>query len=89
MGTGEVMRLIKEGMERRTPPVKGGRTGKIFYAAQVDVRPPTIVLFVNETRLVSQPYQRWLANVLRDSGFFEEVPIRFLVRERQKNPPRE
>jgi GTP-binding protein len=82
LGTGEVMRLIKDGMERRSPPVKGGRTGKIFYAAQVDVRPPTIVLFVNEARLVSQPYLRWLGNVLRDAGHFEEVPIRFLVRER-------
>jgi GTP-binding protein len=84
LGTGEVMRLVKAAMEKRSPPVKGGRTGKIFYAAQVDVRPPTIVLFVNEARLVSQPYQRWLGNVIRDSGFFEEVPIRFLVRERTK-----
>jgi len=88
MGTGDVMRLIKEAMERRGPPVKGGRTGKIFYAAQVDVRPPTFVLFVNDAKIVSQPYQRWLGNVLRDSGLFEEVPIRFLVRERVKNPVR-
>jgi len=88
MGTGVVMRLIKEAMERRGPPVKGGRTGKIFYAAQVDVRPPTFVLFVNDAKIVSQPYQRWLGNVLRDSGMFEEVPIRFLVRERIKNPVR-
>ena len=90
LSTGEVMRLIKDGMERRSPPVKGGKTGKIFYAAQVDVRPPTIVIFVNEARLVSAPYLRWLSNVLRDAGHFEEVPVRFLVRERTKNPlPRE
>ena len=85
LGTGDVMRLIKDAMERKAPPIKGGRTGKIFYAAQVDIRPPTIVLFVNETRLVSAPYQRWLGNVLREAGHFEEVPIRFLVRERVKN----
>jgi GTP-binding protein len=88
MGTGDVMPLIKEAMERRGPPVKGGRTGKIFYAAQVDVRPPTFVLFVNDAKIVSQPYQRWLGNVLRDSGLFEEIPLRFLVRERVKNPVR-
>jgi GTP-binding protein len=88
LGTGEVMRLVKDAMERKAPPVKGGRTGKIFYASQIDVRPPTIVLFVNEARLVSQPYQRWLGNVLRDAGHFEEVPIRFLVRERVRNDPR-
>jgi GTP-binding protein len=89
LGTGEVMRLVKDAMERRSPPVKGGRTGKIFYAAQVGVRPPTIVLFVNEARLVSEPYLRWLGNVIRDSGAFEEVPIRFLVRERVANPRRD
>jgi GTP-binding protein len=86
LSTGEVMRRIKEGIERRGPPVKGGRTGKIFYAAQIDVRPPTFVLFVNHAKVVSQPYQRWLANVLRDSGSFTELPIRFVVRERKKNP---
>ncbi len=85
LSTGEIMRLIKDAIERRSPPVKGGRTGKIFYAAQVDVRPPTIVLFVNEARLVSQPYLRWIGNVIRDAGAFEEIPIRFLVRERVKN----
>jgi GTP-binding protein len=85
LGTGDVMRLVKDALERRGPPVRGGRTGKIFYAAQVDVRPPTFVLFVNEARLVSLPYQKWLANVLRDSGTFAEVPIRFLIRERIKN----
>lgn len=89
LGTGEVMRLFKDAMERKAPPVKGGRTGKIFYASQVDVRPPTIVLFVNDAGIVSAPYQRWLGNVLRDGGHFEEVPIRFLVRERIKNAARE
>ena len=88
LGTGDVMRMIKEALERRGPPVRGGRTGKIFYAAQVDIRPPTFVLFVNEARLVSQPYLRWLANVLRDSGSFAEIPIRFLIRERVKNVKR-
>ncbi|MBM4014936.1 MAG: ribosome biogenesis GTPase Der [Planctomycetes bacterium] len=89
LSTGEVMRLIKDAMERKAPPVRGGRTGKIFYASQVDVRPPTIVLFVNEAKIVSAPYQRWLANVLRDGGHFEEVPVRFLVRERIRNLPHE
>ncbi|MSR47944.1 MAG: ribosome biogenesis GTPase Der [Planctomycetes bacterium] len=89
LGTGEVMRLFKDAMERRAPPIRGGKTGKIFYASQVDIRPPTIVLFVNEAKIVSAPYQRWLGNVLRDAGHFEEVPIRFLVRERIKNTPQE
>jgi GTP-binding protein len=88
LSTGDVMRMVKDAVERRGPPVKGGRTGKIFYAAQVDIRPPTFVLFVNEARIVSQPYLRWLADVLRDSGNFAEVPIRFLVRERVKNRKR-
>ena len=52
------------------------------------MRPPTFVLFVNDAKIVSQPYLRWLGNVLRDSGLFAEVPIRFLVRERVKNPTR-
>ena len=84
MSTGEVNRLVKGAMQRKGPPVRGGRTGKIFFAAQIDVHPPTIVIFVNDPDLLSADYQRYLARYLREHGPYPEVPLRFLLRARDR-----
>jgi GTP-binding protein len=83
LGTGELNRLVREAMERKGPPVRGGRTGKILYAAQIDAHPPTVVLFVNEARLLTPTYRRYLVGYLQEHGPFPEVPIRLLLRQRE------
>ena len=83
MTTAQILKIIRAGMTRRGPPVKGGRTGKIFFASQIDVQPPTIVLFVNDARCMTDPYMRYLAGIIREHGPFPEVPIRLLIRERR------
>lgn len=84
MGTAEILRLVKDTISRHGPPTRGGRTGKIFFAAQVDVHPPTIVLFVNDESALTDPYRRFLSAKLRAAGPFPEVPIRLLVRPREE-----
>ncbi|MGL4595543.1 MAG: hypothetical protein ACRCUY_12535, partial [Thermoguttaceae bacterium] len=59
------------------------RKPKIYYASQVDVAPPTIVLFCNMPDAFSAPYQRYLVNFLRDVLPFSEVPIRLVFRKRE------
>ncbi len=65
-------------------PAAGGRVAKLFYGTQVDVYPPTILLFVNEPKLFGKEYDRFLQNRLRERSIFPEVPIRILYRRREK-----
>lgn len=62
------------------PPSHQGLRLKILYAAQVAVAPPTIVLFVNDPKLLHFSYRRYLENRLREAFVFEGTPIRIIAR---------
>jgi GTP-binding protein len=65
-----------------TPHFNGGRL-KIYYANQVDVKPPTFVLFVNEPDYMHFSYKRYLENRLRETFHFEGSPINLITRIRK------
>jgi len=74
--TGELNRVIAVSLKERSPRPRRNRLPKVYYATQVSVEPPTVVLFVNDPRLFSAGYKRYLANRLRERLPFAEVPIR-------------
>jgi GTP-binding protein len=63
-----------------------GRQLKILYATQAEVNPPTFVFFVNEAKLMSVSYQRYLENKLRRAFGFNGTPLRFIFKKRGKQP---
>ena len=83
--TGELNRVLGEAVRRRSPRPRHGRIGKFFYATQVAVAPPTIVVFCNDPDLVDAPYRRYLANALRDRLPYSEIPIRLRLRPRSRS----
>jgi GTP-binding protein len=84
VATAELNRVIEEAVVRRPPPSTSTQFGKIYYATQVAVQPPTIVLFANEPELVDEGYLRYLAGQLRAAFPFSAIPIRFIVRPRRR-----
>ncbi len=54
----------------------------MFYATQVGVQPPTIVMFVNNPKAFPHTYKRYLLSVLRDQLEFGEVPIKLYLQTR-------
>jgi len=82
VSTAEVNRVVREAFERRKPPPREGRLPKIYFATQVSVRPPTIVLFVNRPRWFGHDYLRYLENRFREELPFAEVPVRMVLRQR-------
>ena len=75
---------MRQIFEERTPTHKTGKRAKVFYATQIDVAPPTIVLFVNNPNLVDGNYQRFMINRFRELLPYAEVPIKLLIRERSR-----
>lgn len=82
VGTGELNRAMELIAAGHAPPSKRGKIGRIYYATQADVNPPTIVMFVNIPDLFDGTYQRYVLNRLRDELPFSEVPIRLVIRGR-------
>lgn len=66
-----------------TPMFNGGRL-KILYGSQVDVCPPTLVLFVNDPDYMHFSYQRYIINRLRDSFNFDGTPIKIVLKKRKE-----
>jgi GTP-binding protein len=84
VSTGTLNRILREAVEAHAPPVRENRVPKIYYATQIDVAPPTVVLFVNSPSLFDAPYQRYLMNVFREKLPFRDIPIKLYLRARSQ-----
>jgi GTP-binding protein len=84
VGTGRLNAAIKQIFEERLPSNRKGHRPKIYYATQVDIAPPTIVLFVNNPKLFDVSYQRFILNRFRELLPFTQVPIRLMLRGREE-----
>ncbi len=87
--TGQLNRLLRAALARNPPPIHANHRPKIFYATQVAVQPPTIVLFCSDPKAISPQYQRYLLKVLRESLDFGEVPIKLYLRRREHDDKRD
>ena len=76
--------VISDAVRSNEPPSYNGKRLKVYYASQVAVAPPTIVLFVNNSNLLHFSYERYLENVLRKSFDFSGTPIKILTREKSE-----
>jgi len=82
VSTGDLNRAIRAAVDANQPALRNNRQPKIFYATQIGVHPPTIVLFTNGPDLFDDTYIRYLTKVLRDTFPFSEVAIKVLLRAR-------
>jgi GTP-binding protein len=85
ISTPEVNRLLGDAVRTHPPPIVQGKRLKILYGAQVGVRPPTFLFFVNRAEGVPPAYSRFLANRLREAFGFAGTPLRLLFRDRQRS----
>ena len=84
VATGTLNDVISDAVRSNEPPSYNGKRIKVYYASQVAVAPPTIVLFVNNSNLLHFSYERYLENVLRKSFDFSGTPIKILTREKSE-----
>lgn len=83
--TGALNRIIQKAYTDQPPSVRANRQGKIFFAAQVSERPPTVVLFTNGPELFDPTYVRYLTKVLRDHLPFRDVAIKLYLRNKRRD----
>ncbi|MDG1872343.1 MAG: ribosome biogenesis GTPase Der [Mariniblastus sp.] len=90
VGTPKLNRIIKQALVKHAPPMATNKKRpKIYYAAQIGIEPPTIMLKCNNPGAFSKTYQKYLLGVLRDSLDFGEVPIRMVLEKRSSADPHE
>ncbi len=86
VGTSEVNSVLESAYALRKPRPKKGKIGRIYYGSQVEIEPPTFVVFVNETWLFPKNYIRYLENRIREAFPMDEVPVKIVLKARDRSP---
>ena len=81
--TGELNRILQEAADAH-PYSRKGKDLKIKYATMTGVKPPTIVIFVNDPELAHFSYIRYIENRIRREYSYEGTPLRIVVRSAKK-----
>ena len=75
---------VRQILTERRPSTPSGRKARVYYVTQTDVAPPTVVLFVNNEHFIDETYRRFMINRMRELLPYGEVPIKLVVRERER-----
>jgi GTP-binding protein len=81
--TGQLNKFLERAIKKNEPSLHHGKRIKFYYAAQISIKPPTIVCFVNYPQAVHFSYKRYLINQLRQETGLDKTPIRIIFRQRE------
>ena len=84
VATGVLNEIMAEAVALQQPPSDKGKRLRLYYITQVDVKPPTFVIFVNDKQLMHFSYTRYIENKIRDTFGFKGTPLHFIIRERKE-----
>ena len=90
IGTGVLNRRLRAAFAANPPPMKRGKRLKLFYAAQSgatqdrQLHAPEFVLFVNDPRLITDQFRRYLEARVREAQPFAGLPILLTLRARSE-----
>jgi GTP-binding protein len=82
VATSQINRALEEAFERNQPPMRGRRRLRLFYGTQISQRPFTVLVFVNDPRLMPENYRRYLEGFLRRRFDIRAAPVRVRLRAR-------
>jgi GTPase len=93
IGTGVLNRMLRAALEENPPPMIGTRRLKLFYAAQThgedeNTLAAKFVLFVNQPKLLSDSYGRYLERRIRGISPFSGLPVLLSCRARSESEKR-
>lgn len=85
--TARINEAMERALQRHTPALMKGthKRVKFFYATQVRVAPPTIVVKCNVAKEIQESYKRYLSHRLREDLGFDEIPLRVIYRGKDEN----
>lgn len=86
VGTTAVNQALRTMVQAHTPALIKGKTKRVkfYFATQVSVSPPTVVVFCNVAKEVHESYIRYMTNRFREMLGFDEIPIRVIFRSKEE-----
>jgi len=88
ISTGQLNKFIGLCLQKNHPPMLQGKRLRIYYMAQVGVKPPKFVVFVNYPNLMTDSYKKYIYNQFRDSYSFAGLPLEIYLKGKKKSEQR-
>ena len=85
VSTSKLNRWMAARESQNPAPLYEGRSNRLKYMTQINIRPPTFALWVSRPKSLPETYKRYLMNGLRDDFDLKGIPLRLLIRT-SKNP---
>jgi len=82
--TPELNRFLGEVSAARQPPARQGHRLKMYYMAQIGVRPPRFAIQVNSRKRLTRDYAYFVENRLRERYALEGIPLVIDFAERKQ-----
>jgi|GEM_PF-231533 len=76
---------LKKAWLANPPRFPKNKVCKFYYATQVEMRPLTIVLFINDLGKANYAFKRWVQNVLRAAFGLDGVPIIVKFKDKEED----
>ena len=83
--TAKMNRWLAARESQNPPPLYEGRSNRLKYITQINIRPPTFSLWISKPTELPDTYKRYLINALREDFDLQGIPVRLLIRT-SKNP---
>lgn len=80
--TAALNRLLREAVEKHSPPIYRNKRLKFYYTSQIGSRPPRFVVMTNSNKGVHFSYQRYLSNKYREGLGLDKVPIQLTFKDK-------
>jgi GTP-binding protein len=87
--TSAVNEFLEAAMRELQPQVTKGKRSRIYYMTQVRTAPPVFTSFSSYPEGITESYQRFLMNRLRQAFGFEGVPVTIRFRARGRGDDRD
>ena len=80
--TADLNLILEQIVAKHAPPIKSGRSTRIYYGSQVVTAPPTFVFMTNNPDKTKAGYERYIINQLRHHFGFQGTPLEIIWRKR-------
>ncbi len=82
--TSALNRLLREAVEKHSPPIYKNKRLKFYYTSQVGTCPPKFVVMTNSYKGVHFSYERYLTNQFREGLGLDKVSIKLIFKDKSE-----
>ncbi len=85
LSTSIINNVLNDAVSAKVAPSHKGQPVRFYYATQISSKPPKILIFVNNKKLVHFSYKRYLENCFKRALNLEGIKLKLIFKDRNED----